>query len=192
MRWFKHQHRPEDVFPIHSRTFSYAMFSISDIKSAPIYGIKLIDNMSEVMAIHRNPNRQQVRCFWRKDSTHFTREKNYNIAWKKIKVLRSNNKDKYWEDWNLLLVQLFRKMPYLTTSEIILLAKYLLNFDRVKHQKIAVILHFRKGVNMYELDALTVLSTCCTREEIKEMFIKTMIKFPSLNRQLSDYWPLEY
>lgn len=42
-------------------------------------------------------------------------------------------------------------------------------------------------MNIYQLEVLTVLSTCCIREEIKVMFIKTMIKFPSLNSQLSDY-----
>lgn len=45
---------------------------------------------------------------------------------------------------------------------------------------------------MYQLNVLTVLSICCVRQEIKMMFIKAMIKFPSLNSQLSDYWPLEY
>lgn len=39
-------------------------------------------------------------------------------------------------------------------------------------------------MNMYQLDVLTVLSTCYVRQEIKVMFIKTMIKFPSLNSQL--------
>lgn len=47
-------------------------------------------------------------------------------------------------------------------------------------------------MNMYQLDALTFLPTSCVKEEVKVMFIKTMTKFPSFNRQLSDYWPLEY
>lgn len=85
----------------------------------------------------------------------------------------------------------FQKTPHLNNLREHPIGKVFGEFDNLKHPKSTIILHYRKGINMYQLDTLTILSTCCVRE-VKVMFIKTMTKFPSFNRQLSDYWPLEY
>lgn len=86
----------------------------------------------------------------------------------------------------------FQKIPCLNNLREHPIGKVFAELDNLKHPKSVIILHYRKGMNMYQLDVLTVLPTCCVREEVKVMFIKTVTKFPSFNRQLSDYWPLEY